>query len=149
VTAVSGPVHLGPELGGPRLRSVKLALLNEILGEARCAPIVFGAQAPDSGNSEILARFGTPDQKRRWLEPLLANEIVSAFSMTEPQGGADPQTFTTSAAPDRNGWVINGEKWFTSNAAVAAFLIVMAITDPNTRRISSSRCSSCPSARQA
>jgi len=123
--------HLGPELGGPGYGQVKLALLNEILGEARCAPIVFGAQAPDSGNSEILARFGTPDQKRRWLEPLLANEIVSAFSMTEPQGGADPQTFTTSAAPDRNGWVINGEKWFTSNAAVAAFLIVMAITDPN------------------
>ncbi|MEV5542769.1 acyl-CoA dehydrogenase family protein [Saccharopolyspora shandongensis] len=135
--------HLGPELGGPGYGQVKLALMNEILGRARCAPIVFGAQAPDSGNSEILAHFGTPTQKERWLQPLLANEIVSAFSMTEPQGGADPKVFTTSAVRDGGGtsrsseaesggeWVINGEKWFSSNARYAAFLIVMAVTDPD------------------
>ena len=83
--------HLGPHLGGPGHGQVKLALLNEILGRSECAPIVFGSQAPDSGNSEILAHYGTPELKKRYLEPLLDNRIVSCFSMTEPQGGADPQ----------------------------------------------------------
>ena len=82
--------HLGPDLGGPGYGQVKLALLNEILGTARAASIVFGCQAPDSGNAEILAHYGTEEQKDRYLKPLLANEIVSCFSMTEPQGGADP-----------------------------------------------------------
>jgi acyl-CoA dehydrogenase len=122
--------HLGPQLGGPGFGQVKLGLLNEILGRARCAPIVFGAQAPDSGNSEILAHYGTEAQKQRWLEPLLANEIVSCFSMTEPQGGADPKVFTTRAELDGEEWVINGEKWFSSNARYASFLIVVAVTDP-------------------
>ena len=88
--------HLGPELGGPGYGQVKLALLNEILGRARCAPIIFGCQAPDSGNGEILAHYGTPEQKAQFLQPLLDNEIVSCFSMTEPQGGADPKVFRTS-----------------------------------------------------
>ena len=123
--------HLGPELGGPGFGQVKLALLNEILGRSVCAPIVFGSQAPDSGNSEILARFGTPELKARYLEPLLDNRIVSSFSMTEPQGGADPKIFTTTATLDGDEWVINGEKWFTSYARLASFLIVMAVTDPD------------------
>ncbi|MCW0212936.1 MAG: acyl-CoA dehydrogenase family protein [Pseudonocardia sp.] len=123
--------HLGPELGGPGYGQVKLALMNEMLGRARCAPIVFGAQAPDSGNSEILAHYGTEAQKARWLEPLLANEIVSAFSMTEPQGGADPKVFRTSAVRDGDDWILNGEKWFTSNARYASLLIVMAVTNPD------------------
>ena len=123
--------HLGPELGGPGYGQVKLGLLNEIIGRSVCAPIVFGSQAPDSGNSEILARFGSPELKERYLKPLLQNEIVSAFSMTEPQGGADPKVFTTTAVQDGDEWVINGEKWFTSHARSAAFLIVMAVTDPD------------------
>ena len=82
--------HLGPDLGGPGYGQVKLGLMNEIFGRARCAPITFGCQAPDSGNSEILAHYGNADQKQRFLEPLLRNEIVSCFSMTEPQGGAVP-----------------------------------------------------------
>ncbi|MGH8918486.1 MAG: acyl-CoA dehydrogenase family protein, partial [Actinomycetes bacterium] len=123
--------HLGPDLGGPGYGQVKLALINEQLGGAACAPIVFGAQAPDTGNSEILAHFGTDAPKKQWLEPLLANEIVSAFSMTEPQGGADPKVFTTTAVRDGDEWVINGEKWFTSNARYASFLIVMVVTDPD------------------
>ncbi|MCK9877887.1 acyl-CoA dehydrogenase family protein [Frankia sp. AgPm24] len=123
--------HLGPELGGPGYGQVRLALLNEIIGRSVCAPIVFGSQAPDSGNSEILARFGTPELKERYLVPLLDNRIVSSFSMTEPQGGADPKIFTTTARLDGDEWVINGEKWFTSYAALASFLIVMAVTDPD------------------
>jgi acyl-CoA dehydrogenase len=123
--------HLGPELGGPGYGQVKLGLLNELLGTATCAPMVFGCQAPDSGNSEILAHYGTPEQKRQFLEPLLRNEMVSCFSMTEPQGGADPKVFTCRAEADGDEWVINGEKWFSSNARYASFFITMAVTDPD------------------
>lgn len=123
--------HLGPDLGGPGYGQVKLGLLNEILGTASCAPSVFGCQAPDSGNSEILAHYGTAEQKQRFLEPLLRNDMVSCFSMTEPQGGADPKVFTCRAELDGDVWVINGEKWFSSNARYADFFITMAVTDPD------------------
>ncbi|MDM0086517.1 MULTISPECIES: acyl-CoA dehydrogenase family protein [unclassified Variovorax] len=128
--------HLGPELGGQGFGQVKLGLMNEILGRSIFAPTVFGTQAPDTGNGEILAHFGTPEQKKRWLEPLLANEIVSCFAMTEPQGGADPMVFTTRGVRDAEGWVLNGEKWFASNARYASFFIVMAVTDPDAPLIS-------------
>ena len=123
--------HLGPDLGGLGYGQLKLALMNEILGRAKWASIVFGCQAPDSGNSEILAHYGTAEQKERFLQPLLDNKIVSCFSMTEPQGGADPKVFTTRAEPDGDEWVINGYKWFSSHARFASFLIVMAVTDPD------------------
>jgi alkylation response protein AidB-like acyl-CoA dehydrogenase len=123
--------HLGPELGGQGYGAVKLTLLNEILGRSGWAPIVFGTQAPDTGNAEILARFGTPEQKDRYLRPLLDGEIFSCFSMTEPQGGADPRVFTTRAVRDGDEWRINGRKYFSSNASVASFLIVMAVTNPD------------------
>lgn len=123
--------HLGPELGGPGYGQVQLALLNEILGTSPLAPGVFGANAPDSGNSEILAHFGTEDQKRRFLEPLLDGTYSSAFSMTEPHAGADPKTLRTTAELDGDEWVINGEKWFTSNARNADFLIMWVVTDPD------------------
>jgi len=123
--------HLGPELGGQGFGQVKLALLNEIIGRTHCGPIVFGCQAPDSGNSEILARFGSEELKRRYLEPLIAGQIVSAFSMTEPQGGADPLQFVTRAEKDGDHWVINGEKWFSSHARFASFLVLLAVTDPD------------------
>jgi len=123
--------HLGPELGGRGYGQVKLALMNEILGRARGASIIFGCQAPDSGNSEILAHYGTPEQKTEFLEPLLRNDIVSCFSMTEPQGGADPKVFRTRAELDGDVWVINGEKWFSSNARYSSFLIVMCVTEPD------------------
>ncbi len=122
--------HLGPELGGQGYGQVKLGLLNEILGRSHFGPIVFGCQAPDSGNAEILAHYGTPAQKKKYLQPLLDNEIVSCFSMTEPQGGADPKVFTCRAELDGDEWVINGEKWFSSHAHLASFLIVMVVTDP-------------------
>jgi acyl-CoA dehydrogenase len=123
--------HLGPDLGGPGHGQVKLALLNEILGRSHCGPIVFGCHAPDSGNAEILAHYGTDELKQRYLRPLLDNEIVSAFSMTEPQGGSDPTQFVTRAELDGDEWVINGEKWFSSHANFASFLILLAVTDPD------------------
>lgn len=123
--------HLGPDLGGQGYGQVKLALLNEILGRSRWAPSVFGCQAPDSGNAEIIAHFGTPEQKDRYLRPLLDGDISSSYSMTEPHGGADPTLFTTRAVRDGDGWVLNGEKWFSSNARHATFLIVMAVTNPD------------------
>ena len=122
--------HLGPELGGPGYGQVKLALMNEILGRSAFGPTVFGCQAPDSGNAEILAHYGTPEQKERYLRPLLDNEIVSCFAMTEPQGGADPKVFSTTAVRDGDDWVISGQKWFASNARFASFFIAMVITDP-------------------
>ncbi len=123
--------HLGPELGGQGYGQLHLGLMNEILGRSRFAPTVFGTQAPDTGNAEILARFGTEDQKARYLKPLLDGEIVSCFSMTEPQAGADPGEFTCAARLDGDVWVINGEKWFASHADMAEFLIVMCITNPD------------------
>ncbi|WP_040796399.1 acyl-CoA dehydrogenase family protein [Nocardia higoensis] len=126
--------HLGPELGGPGYGQLKLALLNEKLGRTHSGPVVFGCQAPDSGNAEILAHYGTPELKSRYLEPLLENEIVSAYSMTEPQGGSDPTAFVTRAELDGDEWVVNGEKWFSSHANFASFLIVMAVTDPEADR---------------
>jgi acyl-CoA dehydrogenase len=123
--------HLGPELGGQGFGAVKLTLINEILGRSPWAPIVFGTQAPDTGNAEIIARFGTQEQKDRYLAELLSGEIFSCFSMTEPQGGADPRVFTTRAVQDGDDWVITGRKYFSSNASVASFFIVVAISDPD------------------
>lgn len=123
--------HLGPELGGQGHGQVKLALLNEILGRSMWAPVVFGCQAPDTGNAEIIAHYGTPEQKKRYLEPLLEGEIFSCYSMTEPHAGSDPTMFKTRAVKDGDEWVINGWKYFSSNAKTASFLIVMAVTNPD------------------
>jgi acyl-CoA dehydrogenase len=127
--------HLPPELGGQGYGQVKLGLMHEIEGASVWAPIVFGNQAPDSGNSEILAHFGTPAQKDRWLYPLLDGRIRSAFSMTEPNtSGSDPTNLATRAVRDGDHWVINGHKWFTSNGMIADFLIAMVVTEPDAGR---------------
>jgi acyl-CoA dehydrogenase len=123
--------HLPVELGGGGLGQVKLALLHEILGTAFYASEVFGNMAPDSGNAELLAVGGSDDQKERWMMPLLDGRMRSAFSMTEPTAGADPTLLSTRAVLDGDEWVIDGHKWFTSNAPTADFLIVMCVTDPN------------------
>jgi acyl-CoA dehydrogenase len=126
--------HLPPELGGQGFGQVKLGLMHEILGTSPFGPNAFGCQAPDSGNSEILALAGSPEQKERWLYPLLAGDLKSAFSMTEPDtAGADPTQLRTRAVRDGDGWVISGHKWFSSNGSIADFLIVMAVTDPEAR----------------
>ncbi len=121
--------HLGPELGGEGYGQLKLSLMNEILGRSQWAPIIFGTQAPDTGNAEIIAHYGTEEQKERYLLPLLNGEVFSSYSMTEPQGGSDPTRFTTQAHRDGDEWVLEGWKFFSSNARTAAFLIVMAVTN--------------------
>ncbi len=124
--------HLPPDLGGQGFGQVKLGLMHEILGSSVFAPSVFGNQAPDSGNSEVLAMAGTEDQKQQYLHPLLAGDLKSAFSMTEPgNAGSDPTLLQTTAVEDGDSWVINGHKWFSSNGSVADFLIVMAISEPD------------------
>lgn len=123
--------HLDPELGGKGYGQLKLALLNEILGRSGWAPIVFGCAAPDTGNAEIIAAYGTPEQKAKYLQPLLEGEAFSCYSMTEPQGGSDPTRFRCRAVRDGDEWVINGEKFFSSNLRTASFLIVMAVTNPD------------------
>jgi acyl-CoA dehydrogenase len=122
--------HLPPELGGGGFGQVRLGLMHEILGQCVYAPPVFGNNAPDSGNAELLALGATEEQKKQWLEPLLDGRLRSAFSMTEPGAGADPTLLATRAERDGDEYVINGHKWFTSNGSVADFLIVMAVTDP-------------------
>ena len=123
--------HLGPELGGAGYGQVRLSLMNEILGRTQWGPVIFGCQAPDTGNAEIIAHYGTEAQKARYLRPLLDGEIFSSYSMTEPQGGSDPTQFTTRATRDGDEWVIDGWKFFSSNARSSSFLIVMVVTDPD------------------
>jgi acyl-CoA dehydrogenase len=122
--------HLEPELGGQGFGQVKLGLMHEILGSSPIAPLMFGNAAPDSGNSEVLAMAGTPEQKDRYLHPLLAGDLKSGFSMTEPDSaGSDPTLLKTRAVRNGDDWVINGHKWFTSNGRRAAFAIVVCRTE--------------------
>ncbi len=118
-------IFLDKDIGGPGFGQLKLALLNEILGAYGAAPAIFGCQAPDTGNMEILAAYGTEEQKKKYLEPLFAQTMRSCYSMTEPQGGSDPRAFITHAERDGDEWVINGEKWFSSYGKFADILIVM------------------------
>ena len=123
---------IGPEAGGTGEGFMPYVFLNEIIGRSMWAPRIFGCQAPDTGNAEILHMFGTEEQKERWLAPLIAGEIRSFFSMTEPDvSGSDPTGLRTAAVLDGDEWVINGRKWFSSSAEGAAFGIVMAVTDPD------------------
>jgi alkylation response protein AidB-like acyl-CoA dehydrogenase len=124
--------HLPPEAGGTGSGFLAYAHLNEDIGRSTWAQYVFGCQAPDAGNGEILHMFGTPEQKERFLAPLVAGDVRSFFSMTEPDvPGSDPTTLRTRAVRDGDEWVIDGHKWFSSGAEGAAFGIVMAVTDPD------------------
>ena len=124
--------HVPPEAGGTGTGFLDYAYLNEHIGRSMFGQLVFGCQAPDAGNAEILHLFGTDEQKERWLQPLVAGEIRSFFSMTEPEvPGSDPTTLRTRAVRDGDEWVIDGHKWFSSGAEGAAFGIVMAVTDPD------------------
>jgi len=125
-------LFLPDEEWGAGLTNLEYTPLCEIMGRSLIAPRVFNCQAPDTGNAEILAEFGTEEQKKRWLTPLLEGEIRSCFSMTEPEvSGADPTKLQCQARRDGDEFVINGHKWFTSAAVGASFAIVMAVTDPD------------------
>jgi alkylation response protein AidB-like acyl-CoA dehydrogenase len=120
------------EFGGLGLSMVDHGLLSEALGRSPLGHSVFGVQAPDAGNIEILHLHATEGQRERFLRPLVAGEIRSCFSMTEPEtAGSNPLLLETTAVKDGDEWVINGQKWFTSSADGAAFAIVMAVTDPD------------------
>ena len=129
--------HLSEEHGGPGLDRAgsgqqRLALMHEILGRSELAPEIFGCQGPDSGNAELIAVGATEEQKQRWLYPLLRAEVRSAFCLTEPDtSGSDPTGIATRCERDGEHWVLNGEKWFASNASVADFLVVMCVSDPD------------------
>ncbi len=124
-------LFLPDEEYGAGLKNWEYGILCELMGRSLAAPAVFNCSAPDTGNIEILAEFGTPEQKKRWLEPLLEGDIRSCFSMTEPEvAGSDPTLLRTRAVRDGDHWVINGHKWFTSGAIGASVAIVMTVTDP-------------------
>jgi alkylation response protein AidB-like acyl-CoA dehydrogenase len=119
------------EYGGMGLSLADHGLVSELLGRSPLGHYVFNCQAPDAGNMEILIEHGTPEQKERYLMPLLGGEIRSCFSMTEPENpGSNPTWMSTTAIKEGDDYVITGHKWFTTAAEGAAFAIVMAITNP-------------------
>ena len=120
------------EFGGLGLSMVDHGLFAEAVGRSPLGMSVFGTQAPDAGNIEVLHEFGTPEQQERWLRPLVEGRIRSCFSMTEPEtAGSNPVLLATTARVDGDDYVIDGQKWFSSSADGAAFAIVMAVTDPD------------------
>jgi acyl-CoA dehydrogenase len=124
--------HLPPEAGGSGSGFIEYAYLNEEIGRSFIAQLIFGCQAPDAGNGEILHMYGTAEQKERFLAPLVAGETRSYFGMTEPEvAGSDPTLLRGRAVRDGDEWVINAHKWFSSGADGAGFGVVMAVTDPD------------------
>jgi acyl-CoA dehydrogenase len=117
---------------GAGLSNLEYAPLCELMGRSAIGARAFNCMAPDTGNMEILAEFGTPQQKDHWLKPCLEGEMRTCFSMTEPDtAGSDPTQLKTRAVRDGDYYVINGHKWFTSGAIGAGFAIAMVVTDPN------------------
>jgi acyl-CoA dehydrogenase len=116
---------------GPGLANWEYGLLCEDMGSSPVAPMVFNCSAPDTGNMEILAEYGTAEQKERWLAPLLDDHVRSCFSMTEPEtAGSDPTGLATRAVLEGGEWTIDGHKWFTSGYNGADVAIAMVVTDP-------------------
>jgi acyl-CoA dehydrogenase len=121
--------HLPEEYGGMGIGFLKHAFMNEILAWSPYSSPIFGVMAPNAGNQKILVKYGTPEQKKKWLEPLVAGTMQSCFAMTEPNApGSDPRAIQTRAEREGDDWVINGHKWFASNAQAANFAIVMCRT---------------------
>ena len=118
---------------GAGLTNLEYAPLCEVMGRSHMAPEVFNCSAPDTGNMEVLARYGTPEHQERWLTPLLDGTIRSAFAMTEPDvASSDATNISTSIELDGDHYVINGRKWYTTNATDprCEILILMGKTDP-------------------
>jgi alkylation response protein AidB-like acyl-CoA dehydrogenase len=124
--------QMSSEYGGMGLAFLPHAHMSEVLGRSPLGHYVFGCQAPDAGNMEILHKFGSEEQKERWLRPLAAGQIRSCFSMTEPdRAGSNPTWLDTTAVRDGDDYVINGRKWFTTGGHLADVAIVMAVTNPD------------------
>ena len=122
--------HMPPEWGGMGLGHVELAMVQAEAARTRLGPWVFNCQAPDEGNMHTLLHWGTDEQKERWLRPLCAGRSWSCFAMTEPEvAGSDPTLIRTHGVPDGEEWVLNGHKWFISNAHRADFAILIARTE--------------------
>lgn len=121
------------ELGGMGLSLQEIVPVFEAAGRSLIGPIAIHCSAPDEGNMHLLHLFANDEQRESYLKPLVAGEIFSAFSMTEPPPGAgsDPTMLRTTAERDGDDWIINGHKWFTSNGEVASFLIIMAVSNPD------------------
>ena len=120
--------------GGAGISNLDYAHLAEIMGRSRLASEAFNCSAPDTGNMEVLERYGSEEQKKEWLVPLLAGEIRSAFAMTEPGvASSDATNISTSAVLDGDEWVISGEKFYISGAGDTRckIMIVMVVTDPD------------------
>jgi acyl-CoA dehydrogenase len=119
------------EYGGMGLSLVEHGLVSEVLGRTPLGFLVFGCQAPDAGNIEILYQYGTDAQKETYLKPLIQGKIRSCFSMTEVDlPGSNPVMLDTTAVKDGDDYIINGHKWYTSSADGSRFAIVMAVTNP-------------------
>jgi acyl-CoA dehydrogenase len=124
--------HLPPFEGGSGRGLVSLGLISEVLGRSPLGHFVFGCQAPDAGNAELLAKYGSPAQRERFFEPLVAGTIRSCFLMTEPDfAGSNPTQMGTTAVREGDEFVINGHKWFATAADGSRFGICMAVTDPD------------------
>ncbi len=124
--------QIAAEQGGMGLSLEDFGRVSELLGRSPFGHFTFNCQAPDAGNMEILIEHGTPEQQKRFLEPLLAGRIRSCFAMTEPENaGSNPVRLSTTAVREGDEYVINGHKWFTTGADGAGFAIVMAITQPD------------------
>ena len=124
------PLH-PKEYGGMGLPLMDVAMIYEVLGRTPLGLYIFGCQAPDAGNIEILHKFGTPEQIEKYCRPSIEGKIRSCFSMTEVEvAGSNPTWLLTKAVRDGDEYVINGNKWYTSSADGSAFAIVMAETNP-------------------
>ena len=120
--------------GGAGISNLEYAHLAEIMGRSRLASEAFNCSAPDTGNMEVLERYGSEEQKKEWLEPLLAGEIRSAFAMTEPSvASSDATNISTRAVLEGDEWVISGEKFYISGAGDVRckIMICMVVTDPD------------------
>lgn len=125
--------QLSKDIGGMGLTLQEIVPVFEAAGRSLIGPLALNCSAPDEGNMHLLHMFANEEQAERYLKPLVAGEIRSAFAMTEPAPGAgsDPTMLKTCAVRDGDDWIINGHKWFTSGADGAAFLIIMAVTNPD------------------
>ncbi len=122
--------HMPKEFGGLGLSHVEMAMVQAEAGRTRLGPWILNCQAPDEGNMHTLYHWGTDEQKEKYLRPLCEGNMMSCFAMTEPEvAGSDPTLIKTTAVKDGDEWVINGHKWFISNARRASFAIVIARTE--------------------